>query len=257
MLCPILHTHCYFYISAVYHIYREEILQENTGILQDVKKESDRVKKERDRLAAQLNDQQQQEEEEIPIEQVDNTTNSLLEETISNNDIEKTSESTTIPNHEKALNDAIVSDQNAYQNQNQLTFHIKEITIEVIQQIKSDIKKVINFIAPEGSYAREVIRQIHSDMIKMYKVVISKETRDKVIPYIEQAKLSLQQVVIPSLKSASLVVKDWGMTAFDMGCRYVKALMDKGDNRDEKKSAEEEQVSDDKEKASTTTTTEA
>ena len=224
------------------------------------------MKKERDRLAAQLNDQQQQQskEEEIPIEQVDNTTK-VPEETINNDDKAKTNKSTTISNHEKALNDAIMSDKtaqtksilNAYQNQNQLTFHIKEITIEVIQQIKSDIKKVINFIAPEGSYAREVIRQIHSDMIKMYKVVISKETRDKVIPYIEQAKLSLQQVVIPSLKSASLVVKDWGMTAFDMGCRYVKALMDKGDNRDEKKSAEEEQVSDDKEKASTTTTTEA
>jgi len=234
----------------------------NPEILEDVKKESDRVKMERDRLAAQLNDQhQQQQEEEIPLEQVNNTTNSVPEETIDNDDEEEMNKSTILPNHEKALNDAIMSDKttqtksilNTYQNQNQLTFNMKEITIEVIQQIKSDIMKVVNFIAPEGSYTREVARQIQSDMIKMYKVVISKETRDKLIPYIDQAKLSIQQTVIPSLKSFSLVVKEWGLTTFDMGCRYVKALMDKGDNRDEKKSVEEEQVSDNKEKASTTT----
>ena len=67
------------YIStAICLTYREKILEANPEILQDLKKESDRVKMERDRLAAQLNDQQQQqskEEGEIPIEQVDNTTN--------------------------------------------------------------------------------------------------------------------------------------------------------------------------------------
>ena len=241
--------------------YREDILKENPDILEDVKKESDRVKMERDRLAAQLDDQQQQQQQEgeIPLEQVDNTTNSVPEETINNDDKVKTNKS-TMPNHEKALNEAIMSDKttqtksilNAYQNQNQLTFDIKEITIEVIQQIKTDAIKVINFIAPEGSYTRDVIRQIQSDMIKMYNVVISKETRDKLIPYIEQAKISIQQIVIPSLKSFSLVVKEWGLTTFDMGLRYVKALMDTGDNRDENKVAEEEQVSNE-EKASTTT----
>lgn len=235
-------------------------MEGNPEILDDIKKESDRVKKERDRLAKQLNNQQQQQqqEEEIPIEQVDNVVDT---ETTNNNDKKETTNKPTISNHEKALNEAIMSDKttqtksilNAYQNQNQLTFDIKEITIEVIQQIKSDVMKVINFVAPEGSYTRDVIRQIQSDMIKMYNVVISKETRDKLIPYIDQAKLSIQQTVIPSLKSFSLVVKEWGLTTFDMGCRYVKALMDKGDNRDEKKSVEEEQVSDNKEKASTTT----
>ena len=188
-------------------------MEENPEILQDVKKESDRVKMERDRLAAQLNDQQQQQqEEEIPIEQGDNTTK-VPETTINNDDKVKTNKS-TMSNHEKELNDAIMSDKtaqtksilNAYQNQNkQLTFDIKEITMEVIQQIKSDVMKVINFVAPEGSYTREVAKQIQSDMIKMYKVVISKETRDKLIPYIDQAKLSIQQTVIPSLKSFSLV----------------------------------------------------
>jgi len=243
----------------VYHIYREEILQANPEIFDDVRLESDRVKMERDRLAAQLNEQQQQSKGgEIPIEQVDNMTTKVPEETTNNDDIEKTNKP-TISNHEKALNDAIMSDKttqtksilNTYQNQNKLTFDIKEITIEVIQQIQSDIKKVINFVAPEGSYTREVVKQIQSDMIKMYHVVLSKETREKLVPYIDQVKLSIQQIVIPSLKSASLVVKEWGMTTFNMGCRYVKALMDTGDNnRDEKK---EEQVSGNDEKASTTT----
>ena len=232
-------------------------METNPEILEDV---SDRVKMERDRLAAQLDDQQQQQEEEIPIEPAgSNTTSSEPEETINNNDIENKS---TIPTHEKALNDAIISDKttqtksilNDYQNQNKLTFDIKEITIEVIQQIKTDAMKVINFIAPEGSYTREVARQIQSDMIKMYKVVISKETRDKLIPYIDQAKLSVQQTIIPSLKSFRLVVKDWGLTTFDMGSRYVKALMDTGDNRDEKKSAEDDEQLSNEEKTTATTT---
>jgi len=258
---PLLNLCIYLiHFCAICLTYREDILKSNPEILEDVKKESDRVKLERDRLAAQLNEQRQQQEEEIPIEQVDNTINTVPEETIDNDDIEKTNKS-TMPNHEKALNEAIMSDKttqtksilNTYQNQNQLTFNMKEITIEVIQQIKSDIKKVINFVAPEGSYTRDVIRQIQSDIIKIYKVVISKETRDKLIPYIDQTKLSIQQTVIPSLKSFSLVVKEWGITAFDMGCRYVKALMDTGDNRDENKATEDDDRVSNEEKATTMT----
>lgn len=76
-------------------------------------------------------------------------------------------------------------------NQNELNFDLKEITIEVIEQMKSDMTQVVNFLVPEK------LR--------------------------EQAKQHVQ----PVLKSVAVVAKDMGMTTYGMARRYFMAFMNK------------------------------
>ena len=106
---------------------------------------------------------------------------------------------------------------NQSKSNKQLTYDIKQITIEVIQQIKSDITKLINFVAPKEL----------RDQIRL-------QINEKVIPFIQHKIIPfVQQHIIPSIKSISVVVKEWGMTTFDMVRRYVGAFISsKMDERD-------------------------
>ena len=70
------------------------------------------------------------------------------------------------------------------QNNKQLTYDIKQLTLEVIQQIKSDLTKLINFVAP-----KELRDQIKTQI------------NQKVIPFVQQKVIPfIQQHIIQSIK---------------------------------------------------------
>ena len=120
--------------------------------------------------------------------------------------------------HEDLLDESIMTDtteqtksilNQSQQNNKPLTYDIKQLTLEVIQQIKSDLTKLINFVAP-----KELRDQIKTQI------------NQKVIPFVQQKVIPfIQQHIIPSIKSTSLVMKEWGMTTFDMVRRYVGAFV--------------------------------
>ena len=80
-----------------------------------------------------------------------------------------------------------------------LNYTFKDITLEVIQQMKADLQKVINLILPK--------------------------------PLQEKIQEQFKQQILPALKSFAMVAKDMGLTAYDMARRYIAAFMDqkKGD----------------------------
>ena len=79
---------------------------------------------------------------------------------------------------------------------NDLNYDFREITIEVMKQMKSDFVKVANFILPED------VR--------------------------ERLQLEFKERIRPALKSFVIVAKDMGMTAYDMVRRYLGAFTEKG-----------------------------
>lgn len=93
---------------------------------------------------------------------------------------------------------------------------MKEITQEVIQQIKKDVTKIINFLTPSPE-VQQMLREQQVKLRVFYK--------QHIIP-------TLKEEVIPALKSFAVVVKDWGMTVVDMTRRYIQAtLMEKNGQR--------------------------
>ena len=120
--------------------------------------------------------------------------------------------------HEDLLDESIMTDtteqtksilNQSQQNNKPLTYDIKQLTLEVIQQIKSDLTKLINFVAP-----KELRDQIKTQI------------NQKVIPFVQQKVIPfIQQHIIPSIKSTSLVIQEWGVTTFDMVRRYVGAFL--------------------------------
>lgn len=83
----------------------------------------------------------------------------------------------------------------ATQSSNKLTYDLREITSEVIEQVKSDFTKMVDFIVPE--HRREQIR------------------------------LLFRQQIQPALKSFATVAKDMGITIYDLVRRYVMAFTSK------------------------------
>ena len=120
--------------------------------------------------------------------------------------------------HEDLLDESIMTDtteqtksilNQSKQNNEPLTYDIKQLTLEVIQQIKSDLTKLINFVAP-----KELRDQIKTQI------------NEHVIPFVQQKVIPMiQEHIIPSIKSTSLVMKEWGVTTFDMVRRYVGAFV--------------------------------
>mmetsp|Transcript_3380 Transcript_3380/g.7448 ORF Transcript_3380/g.7448 Transcript_3380/m.7448 type:complete len:372 (-) Transcript_3380:453-1568(-) len=98
-------------------------------------------------------------------------------------------------------------------NQNELKFDLKEITIEVLEQMKSDFTKVVNFILPE------------------------------------KVRVQAKQHIQPALKSFALVAKDMGMTTYGVARRHLMALMNKRGGNDES-AAGDENLSDENDKSS-------
>eukprot|EP00584_Thalassiosira_punctigera_P002511 CAMPEP_0172543802 /NCGR_PEP_ID=MMETSP1067-20121228/14097_1 /TAXON_ID=265564 ORGANISM="Thalassiosira punctigera, Strain Tpunct2005C2" /NCGR_SAMPLE_ID=MMETSP1067 /ASSEMBLY_ACC=CAM_ASM_000444 /LENGTH=233 /DNA_ID=CAMNT_0013330277 /DNA_START=331 /DNA_END=1032 /DNA_ORIENTATION=+ len=149
----------------------EEILEKHPEILEDVQKESERMMKERDRLLAEFDEQQQGKDGMTKRQENDNA-----EKT-------KPGDGEGVPDPNAATVDA---------NNDKLDYTFREITLEVIKQMKSDFAKVVNFILPKGVQ--------------------------------ERLQLQIEQQIRPAVRSFSLVAKNMGMAAYDMARRYIMAF---------------------------------
>eukprot|EP00970_Alexandrium_tamarense_P018373 scaffold13330_cov205-Alexandrium_tamarense.AAC.10 len=164
----------------------EEILTKHPEILDDVRKESEDMMKERDRLQWQLDQMQNKESNGTNAEagdtQQQTDTDHQTGEDLSNASILGDEHATTNDENASATNDT---------SDNTVTMHkpiydVNEIVVEVIQQIKSDVLKVVDFVAPE--HVRQQIR--------------------------------------PALQTFVSVAKDMSMSVYGLVKRYVKAFLD-------------------------------
>ena len=199
----------------------EEILQKNPQILDDVRRESERMMDERDRLQSQLDEMNTDEEdtaavipENIAIDDLNQTQeddyNSTQQERYTAE--EETDETRNIDEAEAEEQSTNYSTDNTEGGvtetdptpTNQPIYTFKEITIEVIEQMKADFTKVKNFLIPE-------------------------RTQQKIQPIIEQhvmpfLKTVIEQHVKPAMKTIMSVAKDMSSTAIDLAKRHVTAF---------------------------------
>lgn len=228
-------------------------------ILEDVKKESERMMNERNRLLEQLQQQQLQEKEEggagaIPIKQKYNnvTTPEAVheEEKVDSDDTEELLDNSIMTDTSQQTQSIL----SAASNKQPLSYDVKEIAIEVIQQIKSDITKLINLVIPKRIRdqikvqlhelnEQPGVQQLKSDITKAFNIIAPKAKG-----LFENVTVQLKQHVLPALKSFSLVVKEWSMTAVDMGRRYIVAFMNKGESANSSSAKEKGLEADDNDK---------
>mmetsp|Transcript_48123 Transcript_48123/g.102384 ORF Transcript_48123/g.102384 Transcript_48123/m.102384 type:complete len:305 (-) Transcript_48123:192-1106(-) len=184
---PIVYTHRDF-VDAAGECLRieadvEEILQKHPEILEDVQKESERMMKERDRLLAEFHQQNQQGAYDATEPQGKSTERNEGGEVSSDSAVEDGGVGAPSERNKGIRN----------QTGNNLNYDDKEIMLEVIQQMKSDFTKVLNFILPE-------------------------KLREKI-------KLQIKKQIQPAVKSFVLVSKDMGRTAYDVARRYIAAFV--------------------------------
>ena len=228
-------------------------------ILEDVKKESERMMNERNRLLEQLQQQQLQEKEEggagaIPIKQKYNnvTTPEAVheEEKVDSDDTEELLDNSIMTDTSQQTQSIL----SAASNKQPLSYDVKEIAIEVIQQIKSDITKLINLVIPKRIRdqikvqlhelnEQPGVQQLKSDITKAFNIIAPKAKG-----LFENVTVQLKQHVLPALKSFSLVVKEWSMTAVDMGRRYIVTFMNKGESANSSSAKEKGLEADDNDK---------
>lgn len=89
---------------------------------------------------------------------------------------------------------------------NTAIFNAKEISREVIQQIKSDMTKLINYLTPSPE-VQQMLKEQQMKFLQFYK--------QRVLP-------ALKEEIIPALKSFAVVAKDWGGTVVEMTQRYIR-----------------------------------
>ena len=208
----------------------EEILQKNPQILEDVRRESERMMDERDRLQSQLDEMNTDEEdtaaiipENIVIDDLNQTQeddyNSTQQERYTAE--EETDETRNIDEAETEEQSTNYSTDNTEggvtetdtTSTNQPIYTFKEITMEVIEQMKADFTKVKNFLIPE-------------------------RTQQKIQPIIEQhvmpfLKTVTEQHVKPAMKTIISVAKDMSVTAVDLVKRHVTAFLSKSDGEEQ------------------------
>lgn len=155
---------------------REEILQKHPEIMEDVKKESERMMQERDRLQQKLEQLQKQSEGGNTDREVDSSA-SIETKKSENSNAENDSQSANI-----SSSDTISAD-----SQRKPIYDLKEIISEVNLQIKSDIKKVANFILPEP----------------------------------------LRRQIKPAFNTIITIAKDTGLSVYDLVKRHVLVFLDK------------------------------
>jgi hypothetical protein len=122
-------------------------------------------------------------------------------------------------------------------------FNAKEVIEEVIQQIKSDITKVIKFLTPSPE-RQQMLREQQIKLRHFYKQHVLPTITEEIIPMLREQQIKLRQFykhhilptikeeIIPSLKSLAVIIKDWGMTVVDMTRRYIEVtFMDKKEQR--------------------------
>ena len=158
-------------------------------------------------------------------------------------------------NIEELLDNSVMTDTsqqtksilNAASNKQPLTYDVKEIAIEVIQQIKSDITKLINFIVPKRIRdqikvqlhelnEQPGVKQLKSDITKVFNIIAPKANE-----LFKDVTVQIKVKFVPALKSFSVVVKEWSMTTVDMGRRYIVAFMN-GRESTNRSSAEEKEL---------------
>lgn len=219
---------------------REDILQKHPELLEDVKKESERMMGERDRLLAELRKQQeqqrqQQEQQHQQGEGMDGPEEERRPRDAAAADVgEGPANPGTAagPDARDESDDAagvggVPADPAAT-----VTGSFKEITLEVIQQVKSDVATVANFLLPKSR--RERIRTwtketllpavgpylaaARDKVVAAYRAACSEEVRERI-------KSQIRETVLPALKSFAIVAKDMGTTAYGMARRYLSAMM--------------------------------
>jgi len=218
----------------------EEILQKNPQILDDVRRESERMMDERDRLQSQLDEMNTDEEdtaaiipENIVIDDLNQTQeddyNSTqqerytaeeeTDETRNNIDESETEEQST--NYSTDNTEGGVTEADT-KSTNQPIYTFKEITMEVIEQMKADFTKVKNFLIPERTQ-------------KKIQLIIEQHA----MPFL---KTATEQHIKPAMKTIISVAKDMSSTAVDLVKRHVTAFLSKSDG-EEQSSAQAETTS--------------
>ncbi len=166
--------------------YREEILQKHPEILEDVRKESERMMKERDKLQYELEQLQKQSDGVTAEREIDSPALMDIdnENSYGSSSNDQTNEAKSISQSANSTSsDTISSD-----SQCKPIYDFKEIISEVNQQIKSDIKNVVNFIFPEP----------------------------------------LRRQIKPAFKTFITIAKETGLSVYDLVKRYVVAFSDNG-----------------------------
>jgi len=188
----------------------EEILETHPEILEDVKRESERMMKQRDSLLLQLNQQQQQQQQGMEANDDDDViVEDIIEDGIDEDDKVTGITEDHVEDNNKVLSnntttpiDPNLTQHQSNNNKNELNYDIKEITIEVLQQMKSDVTKVFNFILPP-------------------------KLREKIV------KLQIIQRIQPTLQTFVSIAKDMESTVYDMARRYLKMVIVYGKGRGE------------------------
>ena len=164
----------------------EEILMQHPEILEDVKKESERMMNERDRLHEELKqmqeDDKRKETESGRVKETNNI-NGVKSESVENESKERSTAQYSKAGPEKLTKSP------------EPIYDFKEITQEVMAQIKTDMTKLLNIVLP-------------------------KPLRDQ---------------LAPSLKTLVSVAKRMGVSVYDLIRRHLEAFMDKSSNSHEDK----------------------
>ena len=164
----------------------EEILTSHPEILEDVKKESERMMRERDRLQEQLNHMQS--EGNVKGEQSE----SMSPWGLRGKGSDDSKDGTLMSDQSDIQEDSSVADSATDRSDKiakpvEPIFDFKEITYEVINQIKHDVTKLINMIVPK----------------------------------------TLRDQIAPSLKTVWLITRDSALSVCDIVRRYGRAFLDK------------------------------
>lgn len=200
----------YVYSPALM-INSEEILQKNPQILNDVKRESERMMDERDRLLSQLKETQA--DDAITDSNIDDGHETQGDHTLTKQEShggdggrgedEGTEEEQSIDNSKGELTDTETTTSN-----NQPIYTFKEITMEVIEQMRTDITKFKNFIIPER-------------LQKQIQPILDKH----VMPVL---KVCTEQYLKPAAKTLVSVAKDMCISVVDLIKRHATALNNSG-----------------------------
>ena len=200
-----------------------------------MKRESERMKDERDRLQSQLDEMQAddtitdisvddvnktqgdhtstQQESHIGLSEEENDVDEDNEEQSTNESEEeatKESEEPTIDNTEGDMTETVTT------SNNQSIYNFKDITMEVIEQMKADIIKVKNFLIPER-------------LQKQIQPILEKH----VMPVV---KTFTEQHLKPAVKTIVSVAKDMSFSVVDLVKRHATAFMNKNGGQEKSSS---------------------
>ena len=174
---------------------------------------------ERDRLQSQL-DEMQTDETITANEKEEDNTSAQLESHGAGEEIEEENNAEeeiqyTDENQEQSIDSTEGTAETEIASNNQPIYNFKDITMEVIEQMKADIVKVKNLLIPE-----RVQKQI-APILEKHVVPVLKE-------FTEQLK--------PAVKTLVSVAKDMSCSVVDLIKRHAAAFMNKSGGQGEEQS---------------------